>query len=107
MTAEFLRRRELFSGVFLGATNHVGQIASALMRRYTFRLTFKTLKWDQRTNLLKEMLALPSTANLPPAAARMLDRLDGFSPGDFANVKMRFTLICVVPTADDWLDELR
>lgn len=37
---------------------------------------------------------------------RRLDRLDGLTPGDFANVARRFALLSIDAGVDDWLAEL-
>lgn len=106
VTAEFLRQLEPFPGVFLCATNHGRSIDSALIRRFTFRLEFKPLNVVQRALLLRELLALPAQDDLPISAQRALARLDGLTPGDFANVKKRFELLGMMPSLDDWLGEL-
>lgn len=107
VTAEFLRQLEPFPGVFLCATNHGHHIDSALIRRFTFRLEFKPMSRVQREMMFRELLALPQTKELRPTAQLALGRLDGLTPGDFANVKKRFDLIGLAPTLDDWLAELQ
>jgi SpoVK/Ycf46/Vps4 family AAA+-type ATPase len=107
VTAEFLRQLESFNGVFLCATNHGGTIDSALMRRFVFRLEFRPLSGTQREQLLRELIAWPAQQELPRSALQLLEQLDGLTPGDFANVKKRFTLLGLEAALDDWLVELR
>jgi hypothetical protein len=103
VTAEFLRQLEPFAGVFLCATNHANRLDSALVRRFIFRLEFKPLTLAQRARMLGELLCEPT---LPQSCLRALEGLDGLTPGDFANVRKRFSLLGCEPRADDWLTEL-
>ena len=108
VTTEFLRRLDDFRGVFLCATNHVAAIDSALARRFAFRLSFKPLSAEQREALLCRVLG--NTANavivLPEESKARLARLDGLTPGDYANVARRFTLLGVRPDICSWIAEL-
>ena len=106
VTAEFLRQLEHFSGVFLCATNHADSFDSALVRRFTFRLQFRPLGAEQREMMLRELAAWPGDRQLPSACLRQLAQLEGLTPGDFANVAKRFSLLGHAATADDWLFEL-
>ncbi|MFM2118791.1 MAG: hypothetical protein RL722_259 [Pseudomonadota bacterium] len=110
VTAEFLRWLEAFEGIFICATNHVGEFDAALMRRLTFRLRFEPLSVQQRRELYAEQAlgwqpargdALPT---LPPAVLQRLDRLDHLTPGDFANAGRRIKRLKLDP--DQWPTEL-
>ena len=103
VTAEFLRQLEPFAGVFLCATNHANRLDSALVRRFIFRLEFQPLTLTQRARMLGELLGEPM---LSQPCLKALEALQGLTPGDFANVRKRFSLLGCEPGADDWLAEL-
>lgn len=104
VTAEFLRQLEPFAGVFLCATNHANRLDSALVRRFTFRLEFRPLTLAQRARMLGELLSEPT---LSQPCLKALEGLEGLTPGDFANVRKRFSLLGCEARADDWIAELR
>lgn len=111
VTAEFLRWLELFEGIFVCATNHASDFDAALMRRFTFRLEFQPLHHQQRVELYAEMAhgwqpqggqdALP----IDEATRRQLERLEGLTPGDYANAARRIRTLELPASA--WLDELQ
>lgn len=115
VTAEFLRQLDAFTGVFICATNHAAMFDPALIRRFTFRLEFMPLTRPQREMMLLELaneLADKLAARLhgeglPENCKQHLARLNGLTPGDFANVKRRFELLGHKPSLDDWLQELQ
>lgn len=111
VTAEFLRQLDVFPGIFICATNHVEQFDGALIRRFTFRLKFKPLTNAQRENLFVELVSefLPDITcgdDISTKHRLALSRLDGLTPGDFSNVKRRFSLLCHNPSVEDWILEL-
>jgi len=77
------------------------------MRRFTFRLEFKPLGVVQRETLLAELAVQGERKDLPVECRHALNRLDGLTPGDFANVQKRFVLTGHMPTLDNWINELR
>jgi len=112
VTAEFLRRIEAFTGVFVCATNHRSELDSALMRRFTFRLAFEPLTLSQRQQMLCET-ALgwrpDGTATQPDLEHEVLSRLarlDQLTPGDFANVAKRVRSLQLDLDVGGWLSEL-
>lgn len=119
VTAEFLRQLDAFTGVFICATNHAAIFDPALIRRFTFRLEFTPLTFPQREMMLRELVneststLASDSANVlndggfPENCKRHLARLNGLTPGDFANVKRRFELLGHTPSLDDWLQELQ
>ena len=111
VTAEFLRQLDAFPGIFICATNHAKQFDGALIRRFTFRLEFKPLTNVQRENLFVELVSesLPDITcgdDISSQHRLALSRLDGLTPGDFSNVKRRFSLLGHIPSVEDWILEL-
>lgn len=112
VTAEFLRRVEAFTGIFVCATNHSADFDSAMMRRFMYRLTFMPLDMERRTRLFKECALgwdASSDAKAPELAAStiaQLAKLDQLTPGDFANVVKRVRSLQLDLTPQEWIDEL-
>jgi ATPase family associated with various cellular activities (AAA) len=110
VTAEFLRWLECFEGTFICATNHVVDLDSALMRRFTFRLQFLPMNQVQRQAMYAEQVLgwKPGSHEVPPTlpvnVVRRLERLDQLTPGDFANAGRRVRRLAL--PAEAWLDEL-
>lgn len=111
VTAEFLRRLEAFKGIFICATNHSDMFDAALMRRFIFRLEFAPLTLTQRCQMFAELaLQVPVAEvahDLPTKVVQALTKLDRLTPGDFANVKKRFSTLSQTANAEDWLTELQ
>jgi SpoVK/Ycf46/Vps4 family AAA+-type ATPase len=111
VTAEFLRWLEVFQGIFICASNHARSFDAALMRRFTFRIEFQPLSAVQRRAMYAELAMgwqVQSPDELPPvldaAIEARLTRLDGLTPGDFANAARRIRSLALPSTA--WIDEL-
>lgn len=114
VTAEFLRRIESFTGVFVCATNHASAFDSAMSRRFMFRMNLLPLDAIQRMQLLEECVSgqnkddlLPMPDVLSAQQAMALQRLDQLTPGDFANVSRRLRALGITATADEWLLQLQ
>lgn len=111
VTAEFLRWLELFQGIFICATNHADLFDPALMRRFTFRMDFQPLLLQQRVDLYAELSSgwRPESAEgstpVDAGTRRELERLDGLTPGDFANAARRMRALGLPASA--WLEELQ
>jgi transitional endoplasmic reticulum ATPase len=112
VTAEFLRWLEVFKGTFICATNHASTFDAALMRRFTFRLEFQPLRFDQRLDLYAELVfgrsadagSPDGTQKVGDGTRDVLARLDRLTPGDFANVARRVRSLGL--PAEAWIDEL-
>ena len=102
---EFLRQIEQFKGIFIAATNHVGNLDAALMRRFAFRLGFKPLTFDQRVAMFTEVSGFCMVAG--SAECRRLAKLDGLTAGDFANAKRRLAALAVELDAEKFIIELQ
>lgn len=85
---ELLQQMERFNGIFIAATNLIGQIDAAAMRRFDFKLHFRPLNRAQRLALFaREALGGEHCLDaIAPAVVARLDQLDMLTPGDFANV---------------------
>jgi SpoVK/Ycf46/Vps4 family AAA+-type ATPase len=101
---EFLRQIEQFKGILIAATNHVGNLDAALMRRFAFRLGFKPLTLEQRVAMFVEVSGL--ALEVGTANYRRLEKLDALTAGDFANVSRRLGLLERGAESKRWLDEL-
>ena len=91
-TNEFLVQIEQFHGVVICATNFLGAIDPAALRRFDHKLELRALQPAQRDAMFRELLqtlgAEPSTVTAAHRAE--LSRLDNLTPGDFATVARRF-----------------
>lgn len=108
VTSEFLRWLETFQGTFICATNHAGELDSALMRRFAFRLQFQPMTTSQRLEMYAERAfewdpAAGDPMPLPDTdIQRRLSALRHLTPGDFANAGRRIRRL----SAAAWIDEL-
>lgn len=111
VTAEFLRWLELFQGIFVCATNHAEHFDAALMRRFTFRLEFRPLHSSQRMELYAELAqgwhvgAGPAALQVDDATRQQIERIEGLTPGDYANAARRIRALDLPASA--WIDELK
>lgn len=112
VTAEFLRWLESFQGTFICATNYPEELDLALVRRFTFRLNFQALAALQRNALFAELAlgwdpaAEPDMPSVDPCVQHRLDKLDGLTPGDYANVARRLRRMDLSSVTERWIDEL-
>lgn len=107
---ELLQHLERASGVVICATNLMGDIDAAAMRRFTFKIEFKALREDQAWQMFcTESGFEPETdAGLTQAYRERLGRIRHLAPGDFATVKrMALILIDDSPMGpEEWLGQL-
>jgi SpoVK/Ycf46/Vps4 family AAA+-type ATPase len=78
-TNEFLARMSLFPGTFICTTNLFGELDSAVLRRFQFRIQFDVMTDDQVIDMFERTFGLHSPIGGKP--------LKGLVPADFANVK--------------------
>jgi SpoVK/Ycf46/Vps4 family AAA+-type ATPase len=107
VTAEFLRWLEVFKGTFICATNHASMFDAALMRRFTFRLEFQPLRFDQRLALYAELVfgAADAARQIDDSTRDTLEQLERLTPGDFANAARRVRALGL--PVGSWIQELR
>ncbi len=94
---ELLVQMEAFEGIFVCATNLVDSLDLAVFRRFVLKARFDPLESDQRWRMLEATLTKlgikrPRNSAVAPLR-RELDRLDGITPGDFAAVARRVSLL--------------
>ncbi|MCX7890920.1 MAG: AAA family ATPase [Burkholderiales bacterium] len=99
-TNEFLRRIEEFEGILIVATNLLGRIDDAFLRRFQFKVEFLPMRLEQRAALFATALDL---AEIPEKAKQRLARLDRITLGDFANVHRQYVLLGDTPTVPGFL----
>ena len=105
---ELLQQMERFGGIFIAATNLIGQLDPAAMRRFDFKLQFRPLERVQRRALFaREALGdAARVGEIPPALAARLDALEMLTPGDFANVVRQRELLGESLSPEDFLRRL-
>jgi len=105
---ELLQQMERFDGIFIAATNLIGQLDPAAMRRFDFKLQFRPLDRTQRRMLFARE-ALGDAARMheiPSVLAARLDGLERLTSGDFANVVRQRELLGETLSAEDFLRRL-
>ena len=83
---EVLHQMENFDGVFIAATNYVKNLDEAVMRRFTFRLTFDWLAAEGKRHFWKVFFG----TELSDAERDELDAIPQLTPADFRNVRQKF-----------------
>lgn len=104
---EMLQGMERFRGVFVCTTNLMDRIDAAALRRFTFKLRFLPLKFEQRLALFaREVLQTADVSALDPEWTSRLRQLDQLCTGDFAAVRRQWDILGERPTPEDFLDQL-
>lgn len=105
---ELLQQMERFSGIFIAATNMLGQLDAAAMRRFDFKLQFRPLNRAQRLSLFAREALGDERAReaMSPALVARLDQLEMLTPGDFANVVRQRDLLGEALTPEEFLRRL-
>lgn len=85
MVNEMLTAMEGFEGIFIASTNLIDQLDAASARRFDFKVKFGALGRQQSQWLFGDLLA---ALGMQDEVSEPLDwsRLEGATPGDFANV---------------------
>jgi SpoVK/Ycf46/Vps4 family AAA+-type ATPase len=103
---EMLQGMERFSGIFICTTNLLDRIDEAALRRFTFKLRFKSLTQNGREKMFIAE-ALEGKAELLTSTHRnALNDFALLTPGDFAAVKRQVDLTGVSLTADAFIEAL-
>lgn len=83
---EVLHQMENFNGIFIAATNYMKNLDEAVMRRFTFRLTFDWLAAQGKTHFWEVFFKTPLT----DSEREELLAIPQLTPADFRNVRQRF-----------------
>lgn len=105
---ELLQRMERFEGIFIAATNLMDSIDAAAMRRFTWKLEFKSLRPEQAWSMFCTESGFDPDAEPERAAElrRALDAIDDLAPGDFATVKRQAQVLGENLSPDAWMEQL-
>jgi transitional endoplasmic reticulum ATPase len=93
---ELLVQMEAFAGVFVCATNIIDDLDEASLRRFSMKIRFDPPRAEQRWQLFRSALReLGVSGDVEDAehARRVVDKLDGLTPGDFVVVTKRAKLL--------------
>lgn len=80
---ELLHQMENFNGIMIGATNFVQNLDPAIMRRFTFKLSFDYLDNYGKTHFFERMF----NTKLTTAERRRLEAIENLTPGDFRTAR--------------------
>nr|WP_236903967.1 ATP-binding protein [Comamonas serinivorans] len=103
---EMLQGMERFAGIFICTTNLLDRIDQAALRRFTFKITFKPLKPEQRERMFVTEALSGDTQALSATQRKRLAALDQLCPGDFAAVKRQGDILGEALSPDDFMDQL-
>lgn len=106
-TNELLTQMEGFDGIFICTTNRLGDLDSAALRRFDFKVEFQPLRPEQRVYLIRQCCAsLGLDARDEDSWNVNAQRLDGLTPGDAATALRRLRLSGKKPDLAMLLDAL-
>ena len=80
---ELLHQMENFNGIMVGATNFVQNLDPAIMRRFTFKLSFDYLDNYGKMLFFERMF----NTKLTTAERRRLEAIENLTPGDFRTAR--------------------
>ncbi len=103
---ELLQQMEHFNGVFICATNLFGQIDAAALRRFAFKIAFKSMRPEQRRQMFVQEALAGDDLRLTPRLRDRLNALETLVPGDFAVIRRQAALIGIDPGPEQFLAEL-
>ena len=107
---ELLVQMESFKGIFICSTNLMNDLDTAALRRFDFKLEFTYLKIEQAWKLLKGFLgdAITSLSSRKKGALKkQLSALEFLTPGDFAAVKRKLTVMGEMDNVELFIQELK
>ena len=99
---ELLQQMESFGGVLVGATNCLERLDPAVIRRFTFKLTFGYLDAAGKELFFNRYFKTPLTAE----ESRRLAAIERLAPGDFRTVRQGLYYLEGKPTNDARLSAL-
>ena len=99
---ELLQCMERFDGIFIAATNMIEALDKASLRRFTYKVEFLQLSFDQRIAMLRDQLRASPVSDEEWLHLRSrLGRLDGLTVGDFAVVAAQSAVRTLGITAEE------
>lgn len=103
---EMLQGMERHRGVFICTTNLMERIDQAALRRFTFKIRFRSMAREQRRTMFVAEVLGGQTDRLLPAQQQRLDALDQLCLGDFAAVQRQAQILGEAFGADEFLAQL-
>jgi len=100
---EFLKQMEQHTGILVCCTNLLDRLDSAAMRRFTWKVTYRSPDATARVDLFTRYFP---TVPPDPQALDRLKNLTGLTPGDFAAVARKFRYAPDPPAAAEVLGSL-
>lgn len=107
---ELLVQMENFNGIFICSTNLMKDLDTAALRRFDFKLKFTYLKAEQAWLLLKGFLneAVTSLSSKKETIfKKQLAAIQLLTPGDFATIKRKLTLLDELDNVELFIKELK
>lgn len=98
---EILTRMERFKGIFIASTNFINNLDKASLRRFAFKIKFKSLNNEGKIIFLKRFF------NVESKNYDELNSLENVTPGDFKAIRDRLSYIDVVPDYNLIINELK
>ncbi len=103
---EMLQGMERFSGVFICTTNLFQELDEAALRRFTFKIQFKSLTAAQRERMFVAEALGGDPSLLTAEQTSRLAQLGALAPGDFASVKRQCDVLGETFEPDEFLAQL-
>ncbi|MCF8000170.1 MAG: AAA family ATPase [Methylovulum sp.] len=99
---EMLTQMEQFNGIFICTTNLFEKLDAASLRRFDFKIRFDYLTPEQRWSLFEQEVTrlggcLPNSGSEIAKLQRQIQSLTQLTPGDFAVVNRRQSVLGVKP----------
>lgn len=103
---ELLQQMEIFNGIFVCTTNLLDAVDEAALRRFTFKVRFEALSFEQRQRLFAERCLAGNLNEVTREIQQQLARLTSLTPGDFATVSRQEHLFGESYAPADYLKQL-
>ncbi len=92
--------------MFICTTNLFDELDEAALRRFTFKIRFRTLSIEQRELMFVTEALAGQAERLTDEHRHRLARLDQLAPGDFAAVKRQVDILETVLEPGEFLEQL-
>jgi DNA replication protein DnaC len=106
---ELLQRMERHHGIFICTTNLFSAIDAAALRRFTFKLEFRPLTYEQRIKMLENEVGFKVTEMSEVEREKLfidVNMIQYLTPGDFATVKRQADLFGENLSLATWIERL-